>query len=379
MAEHPEASRQDSGIGSPGLASPHQNGHLASTEDPGSVHSYSMEATDVVNTRLSDMKLEEGNMRRRSASMLEVKDKASVRIHEELDKAQMELKLKDEEVVKLQHVRDQMGLEIEELTASLFEEANKMVQDANVKRMHAEKLLKEAQAKVDILQAEVEALKSLVITSTPSNPNKHLQHLGHQRRRSDDTRFINLTKKSSTHHDFRKISAQQIETPPSPTQQVDQKETKEENKEIDPVFFEEFKTWRLAPSLDTTSPFFNTINREDIQPCLKFTQKQLSSAVLENIQQNTLTMEPFGEKNPFPRKCALTDASRVCKFRVQLASPSSSHVICQFARDRVAAVCDFYTYIRYIHQGLVKSEDQDVYWHIIKLRKQMALSRLGLG
>ena len=49
-----------------------------------------------------------------------------------------------------------------------------MVQDANVKRMQSEKLLKESRAKVDILQAEVTALKSMLITSTPSMPNRHL-------------------------------------------------------------------------------------------------------------------------------------------------------------------------------------------------------------
>jgi hypothetical protein len=35
-------------------------------------------------------------------------------------------------------------------------------------------LLKEANGKIDVLQAEVKALKELVLTSTPSTPNKHL-------------------------------------------------------------------------------------------------------------------------------------------------------------------------------------------------------------
>lgn len=68
-----------------------------------------------------------------------------------------------------------------------------MVTEANEKRVMSEKLLKEANGKVrvilassaaamlatrlfqiDVLQAEVEALKTLVLTSTPSAPNKHL-------------------------------------------------------------------------------------------------------------------------------------------------------------------------------------------------------------
>lgn len=49
-----------------------------------------------------------------------------------------------------------------------------MVRDANEKQATAEKSLKESQMKVDVLTAEVAALKTLVLTSTPSRPNPHL-------------------------------------------------------------------------------------------------------------------------------------------------------------------------------------------------------------
>ncbi|XP_027128576.1 rab-3A-interacting protein-like [Larimichthys crocea] len=49
-----------------------------------------------------------------------------------------------------------------------------MVHEANVKQAGAEKQLKEAQGKIDVLQAEVTALKTLVLTSTPSSPNRQL-------------------------------------------------------------------------------------------------------------------------------------------------------------------------------------------------------------
>ena len=63
---------------------------------------------------------------------------------------------------------------MQELTASLFTEANKMVGDANEKRMSTEKCLAEATMKIDGLETEVTALKALVLTSTPSQPNRHL-------------------------------------------------------------------------------------------------------------------------------------------------------------------------------------------------------------
>ena len=49
-----------------------------------------------------------------------------------------------------------------------------MVQEANVKRASAEKYLAESNMKIDGLETEVAALKTLVLTSTPSQPNRHL-------------------------------------------------------------------------------------------------------------------------------------------------------------------------------------------------------------
>jgi hypothetical protein len=49
-----------------------------------------------------------------------------------------------------------------------------MVNTARAETAQYEKLLKEANGKIDMLQAELKALKELVLTSTPSTPNKHL-------------------------------------------------------------------------------------------------------------------------------------------------------------------------------------------------------------
>jgi len=59
-----------------------------------------------------------------------------------------ELAEKNVECRKLQESRKKVESEIEDLTASLFEEANKMVYDANVKREKAEKRFAEAQGNV---------------------------------------------------------------------------------------------------------------------------------------------------------------------------------------------------------------------------------------
>ena len=51
-----------------------------------------------------------------------------------------------------------------------------MVNTAKAETAQAEKLLKEANGKIDVLQAEVSALKELVVSTAPtsSTPNKHL-------------------------------------------------------------------------------------------------------------------------------------------------------------------------------------------------------------
>ena len=65
-----------------------------------------------------------------------------------LDPFQEKLHLKDTEISKLARVREDLESELEDLTASLFEEAHKMVRDANVKQASAEKALVEANMKV---------------------------------------------------------------------------------------------------------------------------------------------------------------------------------------------------------------------------------------
>lgn len=40
-------------------------------------------------------------------------------------------------------------------------------------------------------------------------------------------------------------------------------------------------------------------------------------------------------------------------------------------------MCNFFTYIRYIQQGLVRQEVEPMFWEITRLRKEMSLAKLG--
>uniref|UniRef100_W5NH74 RAB3A interacting protein (rabin3) n=1 Tax=Lepisosteus oculatus TaxID=7918 RepID=W5NH74_LEPOC len=296
----------------------------------------------------------------RSPSVMEVREKGYERLKEELAKAQRELKLKDEECERLSKVRDQLGQELEELTASLFEEAHKMVREANVKQCAAEKQLKEAHGKIDVLQAEVAALKTLVLSTSPTSPSKDLPpgprapfKKGHARNKSTSSAMVGSQQEFSA------------------TQPIVR-----DCREVDTLLFSEFKAWREEPTLERSCSFLDRIYREDIYPCLTFSKSELASAILEAVEKNTLSVEPVGFQ-PLPvvkasavecggpngwrseiiTKCALSGQTKTCKHRIKFGDSSNYYYVSPFCRYRITSVCNFFTYIRYIHQGLVKQQD----------------------
>nr|XP_006111803.1 guanine nucleotide exchange factor for Rab-3A isoform X2 [Pelodiscus sinensis] len=316
------------------------------------------------------------NVSRLRSSSVEIREKGSEFLKEELHRAQKELKLKDEECERLSKVREQLEQELEELTASLFEEAHKMVRDANTKQAASEKQLREARGKIDMLQAEVTALKTLVITSTPSSPNRELHpqlqspsktvfRKGHGRNKSTSSAVVTATSQSL------------------PLESVSH-----ECKEVDSILYAEFQAWKESPTLEKSCSFLERIYREDVGPCLDFTKQELSELVREAVEQNTLTIEPVATQAlPVvkvsamecggPKKCALSGLSRACKHRIKLGDSGNYYYISPSCRARITAVCNFFTYIRYIQQGLVRQDAELMYWEIMRLRREMSMAKLG--
>ncbi|XP_019712570.1 guanine nucleotide exchange factor for Rab-3A isoform X2 [Hippocampus comes] len=326
------------------------------------------------------MEIDQGvHSRLRSSSLQirekEIREKGSEILSEQLDAAKKELKLKDKECERLSQVRNQLEQELEELTASLFEEAHRMVREANVKQAGAEKQLKEAQGKIDVLQAEVTALKSLVLTSTPSAPNRQLHPQlklpvgGHTRNKSLSSGSLSPPGKP--------------ESPSLPVQPVIK-----EDREMDSVLYAEFLMWKEHPSLDRSSALMNRIYREDIAPCLSFTRSELAQLVQSAVENNSLTIEPVAMSAlPMvkasamecggPKKCALSGVSRLCRHRIKLGDKGNYYYISPSSRARITAVCNFFTYIRYIQQGLVRHRAEQMFWEVMRLRKEMSVAKLG--
>ncbi|XP_035978162.1 guanine nucleotide exchange factor for Rab-3A isoform X1 [Halichoerus grypus] len=370
-------------------------------------------------------------LRLRSSSM-EIREKGSEFLKEELHKAQKELKLKDEECERLSKVREQLERELEELTASLFEslpspqEAHRMVREANMKQAASEKQLKEARGKIDMLQAEVSALKTLVLTSTPASPNRELHpqllsptkagpRKGHLRHKSTGStlcpavcpaaghtlaldkegkepglppllslllcvvpsKAVHLTYEPA----WQLLSGEPLTAPTSAT-------SFSFSRQVDTTLFAEFQAWRESPTLDKTCPFLERVYREDVGPCLDFTMQELSALVRAAVEDNTLTIEPVASQSLPTVKvatvecgstntCALSGLARACRHRIRLGDSESHYYISPSSRARITAVCNFFTYIRYIQQGLVRQEAEPMFWEITRLRKEMSLAKLG--
>ncbi|XP_011489619.1 rab-3A-interacting protein isoform X1 [Oryzias latipes] len=328
--------------------------------------------------------LSESLSRLRSPSVMEVREKGYERLKEELAKAQRELLLKDEECERLSKIRDQLGLELEELTASLFQEAHKMVREANVKQANAEKQLKEALGKIDVLQAEVQALKTLVLSS-PSSPVGELPSAGSGGVKTPFRKGHSRNKSTSS-------AILGTQPDPSATEPIVR-----ECREVDSQLFSEFKAWKEEPTLSRSCCFLERVYREDIYPCLTFSKSELGSAILEAVEQNTLSVEPVGFQ-PLPvvkasavecggpnvrraelvTKCALSGQTKTCKHRIKFGDSSSYYYVSPFCRYKITAVCNFFTYIRYIQQGLVKQQDvEQMFWEVMQLRREMSFAKLG--
>ncbi|MEQ2302871.1 hypothetical protein AMECASPLE_011091 [Ameca splendens] len=337
-----------------------------------------------------------GDLCRLRSSSLEIKEK-EIRekgleiLREQLDAAKRELKLKDKECERLSQVRNQLEQELEELTASLFEEAHKMVREANVKQAGAEKQLKEAQGKIDVLQAEVTALKTLVLTSTPSSPNRQL----HPQLQS--TGAGGSYKRGAGHIRNNSVSGafQTSSGKPDPSA-VSVQSVANEEREMDSVLFAEFLLWKEHPSRDRSTAFLSRIYREDIGPCLSFTRSELSQLIQRAVENNSLTIEPVamsalpmvkasalecggpnGFRGSVETKCALSGLSRVCRHRIKLGDKGSYYYISPSSRARITAVCNFFTYIRYIQQGLVRQNAEQMFWEVMRLRREMTVAKLG--
>lgn len=221
-----------------------------------------------------------------------------------------------------------------------------MVNAANVKAAASEKALKEARMQVEVLSAEVEALKTLVLTSTPSQPNAHL-HPQLSSSLSSGNIYTNNTppslgngfagNKSSGggglkmftrhrrgtsdcdmkyHHiqggaDLNSPLSSSPENPVRPAGAAADAcclnggshlagTPDNDGCEVDPVLYDELENWRKNPSLEQeSSPLMQRLFEEDADRCLDFPQKDLAARVRLAVQDNVIFIEEFATQSTY--------------------------------------------------------------------------------
>ncbi|VDM45893.1 unnamed protein product [Toxocara canis] len=299
-----------------------------------------------------------------------------LQLERELNAARHSIAEKEAKCNRLSELQDHIDSEVQELTEKLFQEAYKMVNEAESRRAKAEKLLAESRLKVDMLSAEVEALKIIV-----KSPSAQIHVSTPPQKSGLASRFLTPSRKEKN---AVSASGRKSASLPAAAREAVSSQCEERRQdtsfEVDPVYHREFTNWRESGApLEEESPFLSRVMVEEIGPCLNFDNTELAKQVLSAIKMNTLELEPVKEAKPTVRICALSNVPRFCPYRLRVSGDTEWCFISMLARNRIASVCDFFTYMRYVNKGIVKSGIHDSYWDVVNLRKNMALAKLGLG
>ncbi|CAG0920889.1 unnamed protein product [Notodromas monacha] len=350
---------------------------------------------------------------------------------EELMQAKLVLEKQAEELAQLRNNRTRMESEVQDLTASLFEQANKMVNDAAMDKFLSEKSLKEARLQIEGLQAEVTALKTLVLTSTPSNPNLSPSHCnsgfsspsklfrnskrGHQKCASQGSvphgTILQLAGESGLSnlccdHDCKRGRGKRRSVCRSQSGDLfrcDENSVSdvwngvdEDDDDVafcDPLLLQAFKQWWNVCKEPESSPvvsqlmgdndgnqlpsFLKAVLEQEINPCLAFPNISLTSQVREAMRANAVIIECRTETGEGKRECPLLETKRKCDYLLRLCDSDAGVPISELCRNRITAVCDFLNYLKYIQTGLVKASDEAAFQEVTRLRKNMSLAKLG--
>ncbi|KAE9550211.1 hypothetical protein FO519_006578 [Halicephalobus sp. NKZ332] len=279
------------------------------------------------------------------------------RLEKELKEACRHAFESDRRCDELKKLQKSLDNEVQDLTETLFQEAYKLANAAEARREHAEKLLSEALLKVDLLQAEVKALKEIVkSTGKRSIKDKGNSHRG-------GTPLTPKTKSKNSKQGSPQSNGSGI--------------TMDSSVELDPVCFPEFKEWRKTEENPEDSEFIKRILTEDVKPCLTSGDESLSEEILSSIKKNTLEIEPISNPTGTLRTCAFTKMEKHCPYRLKTDSDKDWVFVSPFARNRITAVCDLFTYLRYLKNGIVKASDEDAFAEITVMKKNLALARFG--
>ena len=320
-----------------------------------------------------------------------------------------------EKVAELQLAKEMVEGELEELSRTLFEEANGMVateararHQLELTRKHLELELKDAQER---LAAETSQLKELkqkmeAMMDTHTTQSKRSSTDPSNRGSVDLAQLFGLNKIN--------VPEQIPEEQPTTAIAIDG-QLMHEFKE----FVAQSSTVRLAKI--HSLPFMRHCQDEDVEPCLRFgsnpriTARKLTEGICSNtcyIEETTpeqvqeyermvlAAQQPASPaRNSMSNKnllwerlqtqyalyqapkggCQTCGRSGPLSHRYRIATADEWSYIDRFCRDRLVAACEFYIFIRNIRAGLYSTRTiEDLYSESLRLRLQMFYARAGV-
>ncbi|KAG0250073.1 Guanine nucleotide exchange factor (GEF) which may activate RAB8A and RAB8B [Mortierella polycephala] len=318
-----------------------------------------------------------------------------------------------EKVAELQHAKEMVEGELEELSRTLFEEANGMVaseararHQLELTRKHLELELKDAQERLAAETSQLKELKTKMEAMMDTQPQSKRSSSDPSSRASVDlAQLFGLNKLSVP---------EPVAEEPGTAIAIDG-HLMHEFKE----FVAQSSTVRLAKI--HSLPFMRHCQDEDVEPCLRFGSNPRIPArkLTEGICSNTCYIEETtaeqvkeyerlvlaAQQPPSPARNSMTNKNMLwerlqtqyalyqapkggCQtcgrpgpltHRYRLATSDEWNFIDRFCRDRIVAACEFYIFIRNIRAGLYSTRTiEDLYSESLRLRLQMFYARAGV-
>ncbi|ORY52267.1 hypothetical protein LY90DRAFT_325969, partial [Neocallimastix californiae] len=265
--------------------------------------------------------------------------------------------------------------EVEDLTKSLFEEANKLVADEARKRHKVEKINKIITGKLKDSQYQLDTQN---------------QQLSELRKKMEEINFENITNKKMMEDNRRMAVISRIS---------DEEQLAYEANNIDTFLLAEFKdfissAFNVRMSKLHSIPYMKNCLEDDIMPCLRFGSNPKISwkRLTEEIATNSLLLQEISPNSkPSSPEMNLINGCQACgrpnthsnpirfQFRIEKYNKNGENSwspLCSVCRDRIVACCEFYNFIRHIRQGLYTNRGiAELYYENIRLKRQMFYAR----
>lgn len=317
-------------------------------------------------------------------------------VSKELLNAESKLAIEHKSKLRIQAAKDIMDQEIEELTSTLFDQANHMVIDearardeVNLKNRELLKTIAELNLRLSSREASLVDIKKILYHSQKYVTKDELPPL-------PDDGVGPIAKRQTFAHTV-----------------VSGYDNFRSQIGVDGYLFREFQeSFKGIEEASTllvmmAQPFIKRCILEDVEPTIGYSYistiaQSLKRKVIDHIVRNQIEVQLFvppkvdiaeAELNrrnsnvtyACKEKCYLCAITRDCEYQVRLGQTDKAtdkgdwSLVCRFCRDRLTSAMDFFSFLAYIRQGHGKSGVTllSLFRQLSWFRRRMHLARIG--